>query len=112
MWEYIAISALSSSIGALVTYGIVKNTFSDDAILEKIQVITDEIMKNTEMQQKMYAIGSLIGSGIASGTGLQKKGGKFGLQELIMQIAGQWIGQKMGVAGESGERKPLISLNP
>ena len=95
-----------------MTYVILKKTISDEAILDKIDLITDEIMKNDELQKKVYAIGALLGSGIAQGTGLQKKGGKFGLQELIMQIAGQWLAGK-GVGTTTGqEQKPLISLNP
>ena len=106
------LSLLGSLMGGIVTYIILKRTISDDAILDKIDFITDEIMKNEDLEKKVYSIGALLGSGIAQGTGLQKKGGKFGIQDLVMQVAGQWLAGKGVGAAARQEEKPLISLHP
>jgi len=113
MLEYLALVAfggLSSLCGGLVTYAILRKVTSDDAILDKIDLITDEVMKNEEMQKKVYSIGALIGSGIASGAGLQKKGGKFSLQDLVMQVAGQWIQGHIKQGPARAQDEPLPDL--
>lgn len=94
MFEYILASAIGSLCGAGMTYVVLKKLFNDAFLIEKIDVITTEICSDEELQRKLYSIGALLGNGIASGAGFQKKGGKYGLQDLLMQVAGQWFANK------------------
>ena len=77
-------------------------------IQEKAALKTElEAWINSETGQKaIYGIGALAGSGIMAGTGIQKKSGKFSWQNLIGEIAGDWIRKKTGFGGE---RKTLNS---
>lgn len=69
-----------------------KRALSTDAFLDKIDEITDAVMTDENLQKKIYAIGALLGKGVIDGTGLQKRGGKFGMQDLIMGIAAKFLG--------------------
>jgi len=65
---------------------------------------------NSDVGQKaIYGIGALAGSGIMAGTGIQKKSGKFSWQNLISEIAGDWIRKR---ARLGGERKILNTHKP
>ena len=116
MYEEIAIGSITVLMSLLGSYVMVKRATRRDNLLDISEDILENMLEKAvtdeNMQKKVYMIGALLGKGIVDGTGLQKKGGKFGLQELIMQIAGQWLAGK-GVGATTGqEQKPLISLNP
>jgi hypothetical protein len=65
---------------------------SDDVILDKIELIVDEISQNKELKIKFYEIGSVIGAGVANGTGFQqKKGGKGGIEGVIIDIGSEVV---------------------
>jgi hypothetical protein len=50
--------------------------------IEKLEEALDEIHSNTQIQQKIYQLGGLIGQGIAAGTGLTRNK-KMGTTDLI-----------------------------
>jgi hypothetical protein len=88
------VGALSGILG---TYVLAKRIFSDDKIIEKVDVILHEVSENAEMQKRIYLLGGLIGKGIRDGTGLsnivpKKKGG---FEGIIMELIGGWIGSKL-----------------
>jgi len=61
-------------------------------------------VQTEEFAKLLYQVGGLIGNGAKSGFGLQKRGGKMGLQDLIMGIAGNYLQQKIGVSIDTGEQ--------
>jgi hypothetical protein len=77
--------------------------FSDEKIMDKVSMVLEEVVNNAEMQKQVYSLGVLLGSGIAQGTGI-KAGGKFKLQDLIMQGAGMFLQKFMGGNAPAGEQ--------
>lgn len=72
-------------------------------LLQSIPILFDtgqqyiEAWLNTENAQKaIYQIGGIIGSGAAAGAGIQKGRGKLSIKNLIGQLIGGFIQQKMG----------------
>jgi hypothetical protein len=54
---------------------------------------------NSEIGQKaLFMVGGLIAQGAKGGFGLQKNSGKRGLEGLIIELAGQFIGSKFGLS--------------
>lgn len=96
---YFAIKRIRKEVISLV-YSIISE--------EKASLKTElEAWLNSETGQRaIYGIGSLAGAGIMSGTGIQKKSGKFSWQNLVGDIARGWL-EKRGFVG--GERKTLNS---
>lgn len=100
-----AIGALSGILG---TYAMSKKYFSDDKIIEKLDMILDEYTNNEEASKKIYSIGALLGKGVRDGVGIErmlpkKKGG---FEALLMDIAGNFIGQRMGNMMQPQEQQP------
>jgi hypothetical protein len=63
---------------------------------KKLEEALDEIHSNTEIQQKIYQLGGLVGQGIAAGTGLtrNKKMGTTDLIGMAMQYFLPKVAQK------------------
>lgn len=110
-WEMIGqiisvlIAVLSGSIMSYIMAKImVKNVKKEaEPMIDKAytQVFTKfRAFLNEEDGQKMiYSLGVLMGNGARTGLGIQKTGGKFKIQDLIMQGVGQYIQSKIqGVA--------------
>jgi len=102
-------------LGSIVAYFAMKRIRTEVISLvysiiseEKASLKTElEAWINSETGQKaIYGIGAIAGSGIMAGTGIQKKSGKFSWQNLIGEIAGEWIRKRSGLGGE---RKTLNS---
>ena len=64
---------------------------SDEKIMDKIDLILSNMVNDVEMQKKVYLLGTLLGSGIAKGSGIQGSG-KFKLEDVIAQGASAFIG--------------------
>lgn len=89
---YLVFSLIGGSIGLIGAYAIAKRAVTTDTILNLLDDLSDEIMTNENLQKKIYAIGALVGKGIIDGTGLKSTTKrKRGFQDIIMEIAGQWI---------------------
>jgi hypothetical protein len=86
MYEYILGGLTASLAGLISTYVMGKYMLSDDKILERLDTLSTRILADTEFQKKIYMMGALIGNGISQGVGLQKKGGKFGIESIIAQV--------------------------
>jgi len=101
---YLEIIALTSAIvSPIATYFIGKrliNQAGNNMIDNIFDVIESEDAKNIlqnfinqESTQKFfYEVGGLIGSGARAGIGIQKRGGKMGLKDLIISIAANYMG--------------------
>jgi len=83
--------AIGAGTGAVGAYVIAKKMFNNGKILELVDVLTTEVMTNTELQKRIYSIGTLLGQGIAQGTGLKSSGGKLKFQDIIMQGASMFL---------------------
>jgi len=84
------VSIVGWILAPIMTYVIAKSMLNTDKIIEIVEDLLDETATNDQFKAKVFAIGALLGSGIASGTGLQAKGGKFKWQDLAAQIIGQY----------------------
>jgi hypothetical protein len=83
---------------------------SDDAIMNKLAMILENVTKDEGLQKHVYSIGVLLGSGIAKGTGIQG-GGKFKFTDIIGQGIAAWFGGKLS-PGAPAEQKSVDGLNP
>lgn len=71
-----------------------------------------EAWLNSETGAKaIYSIGALAGSALMSGTGLQKKSGKFKWQDLLGEVAGEFLKKRIGLGGERQTLNPQRSDN-
>jgi hypothetical protein len=84
------ITGLIVSISSMVAYRLAKRDIKNE-----VYAMLDSIQTDEEIQKALYSIGALISQGAKGGFGLNKKSGKFSLQDLVLQIAGQYIGGKL-----------------
>lgn len=81
--DYIgALSAIANLCGLIYIAYTAKKMQSSAFWMEKLEEMMDEIHTNTQIQQKIYQLGGLIGQGIAAGTGLTRNK-KMGTTDLI-----------------------------
>jgi hypothetical protein len=93
---YIGLASVFATLsGVLATYIMGRRYFSDEKIMDKFAMILENVVSDTQLQQKVYQIGAILGSGIARGTGLQG-GGKMKLGDIIAQGASAFIGNMFG----------------
>ena len=86
------VSALTVVMTPLLTYFVAKKVANDT-----INNVKDDVFDylQTENGAKMlFSIGAMLGNGIKSGVGITKGTGKFKWQDIIGQIASQFIMQK------------------
>lgn len=76
----------------LLNLFVLKRMISDEKIMDKIDLILSNMVNDVEMQKKVYLLGTLLGSGIAKGSGIAGSGGKIKLEDVIAQGAAQFIG--------------------
>jgi hypothetical protein len=104
--------AIGSFTVTLAAYVYVKRMGNVKQIMEEIAEYAPDMIKDLMEQEKtqksIYAAGVLIGNGASSGFGLQKKSGKLGIQDLIMNAIGGMLnrGQQQG-ASQDGNSNPL-----
>jgi hypothetical protein len=92
-----------------------RRLISDDKIMDKIDMILTNVTSDTEIQKKIYVVGTLLGSAIAQGTGFKGAGGKFKLQDIVgMGIQGfiqKMMGGAMGQQQEGTEMQVIPPEN-
>lgn len=103
----VASGVIGALSGVLGSYVVLKISFSNDTLLEKAEILLEDIAKNEAILKNVYQIGGVLGSGIAQGTGLQRKGGKFGMQDLIMSIVGRFMG-----GGQKEAQEQPLNITP
>lgn len=91
MFEQIAYIILAVLSGTLASFLMMKYALSDEKIMDKLDMILGNLVNDVEMQKKIYLLGTLLGSGIAKGSGIQGSG-KFKLEDILAQGASQFIG--------------------
>lgn len=104
-------TAIGGSIGALSgilgTYIMAKRYFSDDKIMQKIDLVLSEVSSNTELQQKVYILGGIVGKGIRDGVGMDKMipKRKGGVEGIIYDLIGNFIGNR--IQGQEQQQQPV-----
>jgi len=92
----IAVSSILLS-GFIVTKYIQNEQIIENIIINSIETIIKDAQTNESMQKDIYTVGALLGNGIAAGSGMNKSlkgGGKLTLNNIIAEIASNWIQQK------------------
>ena len=87
------VNALTVIMTPLLTYFVAKKVANDT-----INNVKDDVFDylQTENGAKMlFGIGAMLGNGIKSGVGITKGTGKFKWQDIIGQIASQFIMSKL-----------------
>jgi len=90
-------SLVSGAIAGLIVviglYLTLRSNILDDKMTITFENILEDIQNEEKIQKNLYVIGALIGNGLKSGIGIQKKGGKMSLTDIIVQaIAGKFLG--------------------
>jgi len=91
---YLAIGCLSVSIPFYIGIMYIKTShIFEDIITNGIINVINDAQNDESLQKNIYTIGAIIGNGISNGTGLKSsaRGGKLSLNNLIAEIAGNWI---------------------
>jgi len=103
----VSIVTLLVAIGAPIEY-IVLNLFVKRA---KKQLKEEAVAWiNSEIGQKaIFSIGALAGQGAKTGFGISKTGGKFNIQSIIAQIAGNYLERQFNVGSpaQTAPQQPL-----
>jgi hypothetical protein len=76
------LSAIASFSGLIYLAYTARKMQNTAFWMEKLEEGLDEIHNNTQIQQKIYQLGGLVGQGIAAGTGLTRNK-KMGTTDLI-----------------------------
>jgi hypothetical protein len=76
------LSAIASVSGLIYIAYTAKKMQNTAFWITKLEEGLDEIHSNTQIQQKIYQLGGLVGQGIAAGTGLTRNK-KMGTTDLI-----------------------------
>lgn len=95
------ITGLTVFISGYVMFHIGKNNVKDEIY---------DFLESEEGQKLIFGVGALIGNGAKAGLGLAKTGGKFGIKELVMGIAGKWL-ERSGILNQEEQpqqQKPEI----
>jgi hypothetical protein len=91
---------------------MIKRSLSTDKLIEKIEDISDEIMTNKELQAKIYTIGAILGNGIRQGIGINTKGGKFKMEDIVGQVIGNVAGRIFGQQPPENQQQQDQGFNP
>jgi len=102
------LSAIASFSGLIYLAYTARKMQNTAFWMEKLEEGLDEIHSNTQIQQKIYQLGGLVGQGIAAGTGLTRNK-KMGTTDLI-GMAMQYFLPK--VATSLGGSNPMVTQPP
>ena len=85
--------------------------FKTGCLNAKIQEIVyesvSEVAENEDLQKKVYVIGALLGNGIKHGIGMNVKGGKFKISDIVSEGVGAFMRHIFSkVTPSEGEQEP------
>jgi len=94
----LGIVCISLLLSGYIGYWYLKKShYLEETIQDIAFSIIEEAQTNEIIQKQIYTIGALLGTGIANGSGLNKSlkgGGKLSLNNIIAEIASNWIQQR------------------
>lgn len=100
--------AVGSLCGVLGAYAMIRKYANTEAILNIVQELLEEVATNTELQNRIYMIGGILGTGIKNGIGLPGSGkGKFKLEDTIGLLVQSFLPKILGAVG--GQEQPQQS---
>jgi len=92
---YLGIGCFSLLLSGYIGYRYIKNShYLEETIQDIAFSLIEEAQTNETIQKQIYTIGALLGTGIANGSGINKSlkgGGKLSLNNIIAEIAANWI---------------------
>jgi hypothetical protein len=119
MYMSVQIATLGISVflgflsGALGAYAILKTKILNDKVSEFLEDFTDRLSNDEEYQKRIYTIGGIFAQGAIAGSGLTPKTGKFKFNDLIGQLASQFLGKIFtGNPNQSVPEKPGEWIEP
>lgn len=91
--EYAVINSVITILSAFIVYYLFEKKAEKTINFYKNQLKNEaETWLNSESGQKaIYSIGAIIGNGAKAGIGIKTSGGKFKFENLIAEIAGRFI---------------------
>src|SRR3990170_8418451 len=102
MFEEIILGAIINAVivGPIIAYltsylakRMVKNTVKD--LKNDLKTELEAWLNSEKGQKALYLVGGLVASGMKSGLGLQKTGGKMSLEGIIAQLVGNFLQAKI-----------------
>lgn len=94
MWEYILNGAIAGIIVVAGIYLTLRSHKLEEIVTNSIENLLEDVGNNESLQKNLYTVGALIGNGVKSGVGLQKRGGKMSITDLVIQaLAGKFLGE-------------------
>jgi hypothetical protein len=114
MLDYLGVVVSGVITGVTVLIGI---TVGTKLLVKQIKTeifgakseLKDELEKwlNSENgKMALFQIGGLLGQGIKTGVGLDKGKGKGGLEGLVLELAGRFLGNKLGAPSTTENSTP------
>ena len=104
------IPLISMVIGYYVLSKKIENLIKTKEIEYKNAV---EMWLNSETGQKaLYQIGGLVGSGVGAGIGLKKGSGKMKWEDLLMQLAGNFLSGNVKLGPGAVTPSPSATPSP
>lgn len=99
-WENVLLSLAMAVTSAVITallvfliaYWALKTHKIENVIIDSMETLVKEISNDPELQKNVYAMGALLGNGAKGGLGLNMRGGKFKLEDIIIGALGQFLG--------------------
>jgi hypothetical protein len=79
----------------IMVWYIKKKLKLDEIVLDILDIALNNLNNDENTQKQVYTIGALLGNGIATGSGMKntvRGGGKLSLNNVIAEIAANWIG--------------------
>lgn len=95
MLEVLTVAVLGFSMSTLSLIACIYYVKTKGLLEETIENVILNIQNDPELQQALYQIGGLVGNGAKIGFGMQQKTGKFRWQDMVVELAGQFIGSKI-----------------
>ena len=90
--EALALAGMICLTVAMLVYWLIKSHKVEDIITNSIENVIRDATEDVELQKKIYQLGGLIGNGVKSGIGIQTRGGKFKIEDLLMGLASKFLG--------------------
>jgi len=106
---FLGIGCLSVLIPGYISLIYIKNNhLLEDIITNGIINVINDAQNDETLQKNIYTIGAIIGNGVANGSGMKgsAKGGKLSLNNLIAEIASNWIQQSFNNPSSSSLQTP------
>ena len=86
------------------TFWFLKSSRLRDLSQEIFENLMDSVKNDVEIQKSLYMVGGYIGNGIKAGVGLPKVGGKMKLEDLAINLIGNYLLPKQAQASNIEEQ--------